>query len=949
MRNNYENVRNLLSNFDIICLQELMLCKSDLHLLNELNVDFENVAFVKDREAEGIVEGRPSRGVAIFWRKSLSHTVSPLIVDDSIIGIIISNGTSKILLMNVYLPCDYQTYDALDNYRCMLAKLEVVIRDQNIPGVIITGDFNADPFKGRFWQELLTFKESLSLLVLDRRLPQDTFTYLCPSKNTTSWLDHVLCTKDLADNLFNVQVDYNGPLYDHFPVHFTLEFDFSYCTASADDIKKEFVNWNKISDKDKHDIQLKLDNLLNTLNLLDDEVFNCKVVRCNNKKHKDRLDEIFRLMKEILLKSTENFRFIVERNFKIIPGWNDYLKDIHANARHHFLLWVKNGRPLEGVYLDNMKYSRSLFKNSLDRCRSNEDEIKQRKIAENFMNKKFKQFWRDVKICRQGHDVLPISIDKESDSQKIANNFSEKYKKILDKNQNGIPGAKSSLIHKHFAVGFRCQRLSKKTIKEAISLLKCSIGGDGIHSNHLKFCTDFYVEHIAMIFSSFFNHEYCPVDLLKGMITPTVKDRYGSLNDSNNYRPVMTSSVFMKIFEYCLLFRIKPYVKLNDRQHGFRETYSTNTACFVLKETIFEYIQSNSRVYAGFLDLSKAFDNVSHEILLMQLYDLQIPAVYVNTIKYCYSNQFVKVLYQTKYSEEWLICNGVRQGGVLSGFLFNIYINNLLDEITQLNAGCRLGLLQSNIIAYADDIVLLAPSSASLQILLDAAALKLKKLDLVINEVKSKVMVFSNKVNKPRGLKQFFIEDKIIHMVNHIRYLGYEMNEDLSSGKDIDDKRSKFYSEFNQILRKFTLLDKNLKLFLFRQFCLQIYGAELWFGCSRSSSSLKQFAVGYHKAIKKLLGFSTHEGNHYSCEQAQLLIFRHLLFSVKVNFFMRLTKRPCSFVRKSLDYLFVSSVFFKELYMEAFKVYGISDLLENDIDAIQSRIIFIQNHETPLR
>ena len=43
-----------------------MLCKSDLHLLNELNVDFENVAFVKDREVEGIVEGRPSHEIAIF-------------------------------------------------------------------------------------------------------------------------------------------------------------------------------------------------------------------------------------------------------------------------------------------------------------------------------------------------------------------------------------------------------------------------------------------------------------------------------------------------------------------------------------------------------------------------------------------------------------------------------------------------------------------------------------------------------------------------------------------------------------------------------------------------------------------------------------------------------------------------------------------------------------------
>ena len=140
-------------------------------------------------------------------------------------------------------------------------------------------------------------------------------------------------------------------------------------------------------------------------------------------------------------------------------------------------------------------------------------------------------------------------------------------------------------------------------------------------------------------------------------------------------------------------------------------------------------------------------------------------------------------------------------------------------------------------------------------------------------------------------------------------------------------------------MRKFTLLHKNLKLFLLKQFCLQIYGAELRFGCIRSSSVLKQFAVGYHKAIKKLLGFSTHEGNHHSC-----VIFNRSKFLHGTN-----EKKHYSFVRNSLDQLSVSSVFFKELYMEVFNIYGITDLLENDIDAIKSRIFFIQNRETPLR
>ena len=66
IRNNSEIVKDLLNKTDILFLQEIMLCKSDLGLLNDFNEDFECVGFVKDRESEGINEGRPSKGVAIY-------------------------------------------------------------------------------------------------------------------------------------------------------------------------------------------------------------------------------------------------------------------------------------------------------------------------------------------------------------------------------------------------------------------------------------------------------------------------------------------------------------------------------------------------------------------------------------------------------------------------------------------------------------------------------------------------------------------------------------------------------------------------------------------------------------------------------------------------------------------------------------------------------------------
>ena len=182
IRNNAEIVKSLFTN-DILLIQELMLEFSDLDFLNSFNNDFRYIANVKNREGDNICEGRPPKGVAIFWRESMNLDISPIIVDDSIIGIKIVNQYSQYLLLNVYLPCDMQSSEALFNYQIALAKLKVIVDEQNINNVLIVGDFNADPNKGRFWRELYDFMESLSLVQADRVFFRDSFTFLCPSKN----------------------------------------------------------------------------------------------------------------------------------------------------------------------------------------------------------------------------------------------------------------------------------------------------------------------------------------------------------------------------------------------------------------------------------------------------------------------------------------------------------------------------------------------------------------------------------------------------------------------------------------------------------------------------------------------------------------------------------------------------------------------------------------------
>ena len=89
---------------------------------------------------------------------------------------------------------------------------------------------------------------------------------------------------------------------------------------------------------------------------------------------------------------------------------------------------------------------------------------------------------------------------------------------------------------------------SKMDIKEGIGKLKWNIGIDGVHSNHLKISPDLFYEFLSLLFKSFVSHHYVPRNLIKGVINPTIKDKFGNIASSDNYRPVMQSSVMLKLF-----------------------------------------------------------------------------------------------------------------------------------------------------------------------------------------------------------------------------------------------------------------------------------------------------------------------------------------------------------------------------------------------------------------
>ena len=95
---------------------------------------------------------------------------------------------------------------------------------------------------------------------------------------------------------------------------------------------------------------------------------------------------------------------------------------------------------------------------------------------------------------------------------------------------------------------------------------------------------------------------------------------------------------------------------------------------------------------------------MNHYKLFKKLNARHVPTCFVRLLQYWYAHQTMQVKWGNRLSESFLITNGVRQGGVLSPYLFAIYIDNLSMELNKLQAGCCIGNILINHILFADDL-----------------------------------------------------------------------------------------------------------------------------------------------------------------------------------------------------------------------------------------------------
>ena len=292
-------------------------------------------------------------------------------------------------------------------------------------------------------------------------------------------------------------------------------------------------------------------------------------------------------------------------------------------------------------------------------------------------------------------------------------------------------------------------KIETNELLDTIAKLKSkkAAGFDGISNEMIKNCNSEMIEFIKITLNLILKKGLVPKLWCQGLITPVYKK--GCKNNPHNYRGICVGNALLKLLCLLLNNRLKSYLKdkniIYNNQIRFEEKCRTTDHLLTLKALINKHVQdaSKKKVHAAFIDFRKAFDNVWHCGLFHKLQNYGINGNFLNTIKSMYDKTECAVKINNQCTNFFKCSKGVRQGCPLSPTLFNLYVNDLIDELNKTNpTPLDLGHEPITCLMYADDLIILSSSHDGLQQCLNSLSKYCDQWKLQVNSNKSKCMTF---------------------------------------------------------------------------------------------------------------------------------------------------------------------------------------------------------------
>jgi len=241
-------------------------------------------------------------------------------------------------------------------------------------------------------------------------------------------------------------------------------------------------------------------------------------------------------------------------------------------------------------------------------------------------------------------------------------------------------------------------------------------------------------------------------------------------------------------------------IPTSSRQFGFKKGISCNNAIHSVRKVVNYFTNRNSTVSMGIIDLKKAFDKTNSFGILCMLQQNKIDIDIINVLENWFSKNYTRVKWGDDSSDCIHLLSGVKQGGILSPFLFTLFVDNVLKSLEASDLGCFISFSCYNSFMYADDLILLSISVTELQHMFDLCLTEFNRLDLPINVLKCHCLRIGSRYTEPCTM--LTIDDCPIHWVENTKYLGITLCSAKVFKGDWAEAKAKFDSSAKYYIRQ---------------------------------------------------------------------------------------------------------------------------------------------------
>ncbi|CAG2184470.1 unnamed protein product [Mytilus edulis] len=516
-------------------------------------------------------------------------------------------------------------------------------------------------------------------------------------------------------------------------------------------------------------------------------------LECESRRKESSVEERIKLLEKSIhkagKKSIPKYRQL--KSLKTVGKgiWNRKISEASRDSKNAHTLWKRKINSHQNA--DTEKINLTSKKRKLRQLQRQAYASKKEKFINDIMQasqKDSKTFHKLVKQQRSKHDtntdILYIG-NKAFEGEKILSawqthfetlgtpNFDEN---IFDLERLELAKLQNKIIPELDIQNKEITKATPTEIESAIRKLNTGKASDenGIVSEHYIHAIDVITDEITDIINQIFEELDVPQSLKNGILTPVLKKEKDK-TIPGNYRGIVVTSIFSKIFETIIKDRLEPelFPSQNTLQRGFTEGASSLFTAFIVSETTMLYKFLKIVLELLTLDAEKAFDTVTHEIMLNKMFHDGIRGDMWVLLKNIYTNMTLQVKWGDQTTQHVNIQQGIRQGAKLSTLLYKRYNNTILNSITGSHLGAKIGTICVASPTCADDIALLGEPQ-DIQAMLNIIEFHTKRDMVKINPEKSEVLCTSKGKNYQQ--KAYTLGEKQINRVDKLKHLGITRN-----------------------------------------------------------------------------------------------------------------------------------------------------------------------------